>query len=114
MAADDIKSQVDAWVADEIGKQAFGEAFGFAVTWGPAPVQAPQGMVMIPAWSAVISCLNPLLEGGDLFHLAQLGAPRPKEADVRQQVADGIRQLRELARSKISGANGARTPLVPG
>ena len=113
MAAQDIKAEVDAWVADQIGKQCFGEDYGYAVAWGPAPVPRPDGqMVIVPAWTAVITCLSPLAGEGSLFHLAQLGASRPREADVRHQVTDGIRQLRELARSKLAGPNGALA--VPG
>ena len=114
MAAQDIRRDVIAWVKDEIGKQCFGEDFGWAVTWGLAPVQTPQGVVMVAAWTAVITFRNPLLGEGELYHLAQLGAPRPKEADVRREVASGISQLRELAKSKISGANGRAAAAVPG
>lgn len=115
MAAQDIRAQAEAWVADEIGKQCFGEDFGWAVTWGPVPVPNGQGgAVIVPAWTAVIVMRNPLLGQGDLFHLAQLGAPRPKEADVRAQVTDGLRQLRELARSKTAGLNGRGLKAVPG
>lgn len=115
MAAQDIRRDVIAWVKDEIGKQCFGEDFGWAVTWGPAPVPNGQGgAVLVPAWTAVITFRNPLLGGGELYHLAQLGAPRPKEADVRREVASGISQLRDLAKSKISGANGRAAQAVPG
>lgn len=115
MAAQDIRRDVIAWVKDEIGRQCFGEDFGWAVTWGPVPVPDGQGgMVMIPAWMAVITMPNPLLGQGDLYHLAQLGAPRPKEADVRREVTDGLRKLRDLAKSKITGSNGHARQAVPG
>jgi hypothetical protein len=114
VAAEDIGIQVSDWVHDEISKVCFGEDYGWAVTWVPVPVQGPQGMVMIPAWQLVLTCQNPLLGQGDLYHLAQLGAPRPKRADVQKEVADGVRQLRELAKSKISGANGHAAAVVPG
>ena len=118
MAAQDIKAQLDAWIEDEIGKVCFGEAYGWALSWAPAPAQGPQGMVMIPAWQLLITCANPLLGQGDLYHIVpvqQLGLTRPVEADVRREVADGIRQLRELAKSKISGGNGHTPKLaVPG
>jgi hypothetical protein len=115
-AAQDIRPQVEAWVIDEIRKCALGEQYGFAVTWGPQPVPNGQGgAVLVPAWACVITCQNPLLGQGDLYHLAQLGAPRPKEADVRREVADGIRQLRDLARTKIGEPNGhAQQTAVPG
>ncbi len=114
MAADDIAIQVSDWVHDEISKVCFGEDYGWSVTWGPAPVQAPQGVVMVPAWQLLLTCRNPLLGGGDLYHMGQLGAPRPKEADVRREVASGIEQLRVLAKSKISGQNGHAKQAVPG
>jgi hypothetical protein len=114
MAAEDITAQVTAWVLDETGKQCFGEHYGVAVTWAVAPLQTPQGAVMIPAWQLVITCRNPLAGQGDLFHLAQLGIPRPDQAGVRKEVADGIRQLRELVESKLAGTNGRPRLVVPG
>jgi len=106
MAAEDIGAQVTAWVEDEIGKQCFGEAYGWSLAWGPAPVQTPGGVVVVPAWTLALTCRNPVLGEGELYHLAQLGAPRPKEADVRREIADGLRQLRDLAASKLPGLNG--------
>lgn len=115
MASLDIKAEVETWVADEIGKQCFGEDFGHAVAWGPQPMPNGQGgAVLVPAWTAVITFRNPLLGQPDLYHLAQLGIIRPKEADVRTQVTDGMRQLRELAKSKTSGLNGHSRQAVPG
>jgi hypothetical protein len=106
MAAEDIRAQVQAWVEDEIGKQCFGEAFGWSLGWFPAPVPTPGGAVVIPAWQLLITCHNPVLGEGPLYHIAQLGYPRPKEDDVRREIADGLRQLRDLAASKLSGLNG--------
>jgi hypothetical protein len=114
MAAQDIKAQVELWVISEIKKQGLGEDFGFAVTWGPAPVQTPQGVVVVPAWHLLLTCRNPLLGEGELYHMGQLGAPRPKEADVRREVASGVRQLRDLAASKLAGSNGHGKQAVPG
>ena len=114
MAAQDISARTELLVIDEIRKQGLGEDFGFAVTWGPAPVQTPQGVVMVPGWHLLLTCRNPLVGEGELYHMGQLGAPRPKEADVRREVARGIEQLRVLARSKISGANGHAKAAVPG
>lgn len=114
MAAKDIRAQVELWVIDEIKKQGLGEEYGFAVTWGPAPVQAPQGVVLVPAWQLLLTCRNPMVGEGELYHLAQLGAPRPKDADVRREVAGGVRQLRDLAASKIAGSNGHARQAVPG
>lgn len=114
MAAQDIKAKTELWVTGEIKKQGLGEDYGFAVTWGPAPAQTPQGVVMVPGWHLLLTCPNPLLGQGELYHMGQLGAPRPKEADVRREVASGISQLRELAKSMISGANGHAAAAVPG
>lgn len=115
MASLDIKAEVETWVADEIGKQCFGEDFGYAVTWGPQPVPNGQGgAILIAAWTALITCRNPSLDEGDLYHLAQLGMTRPKEADVRAEVTNGMRQLRELATQKATGQNGRRRLIVPG
>ena len=106
-ANDDIRAQVTAWVEDEIRKQAFGVSYGWALTWGPAPVQTPDGVVVVPAaWQLLLTCGNPVLGEGELYHVAQVGAPRPKEDDVRREVAEGLRQLRDLAASKLSGLNG--------
>lgn len=111
MAAQEIKTEVEAWVADEIGKQ----HFGYAVTWDPQPIPNGQGgVVRIVAWMAVITYANPVLGEGDLYHLADLGMTRPKEDDVRKQVTDGMRQLRELARSKLPALNGRARKVVPG
>ena len=116
MAAQDIRPQVEIWVLTEIRKLCLGEDYGFAVTWGPQALPNGQGgAVMVPQWMAVITARNPLLGEGELFHLANLGAPRPQEAHVRREVAEGIRQLRELAASKIRGSNGhADKSAVPG
>lgn len=115
IAAQDIRAEVDTWVADEVRKVCLGEQYGWAVTWGPVPMPGPQGAVMIPLWQLVLTCRNPLAGQGELYHLAQLGAPRPKRAEVQKQVSDGVRQLRELAKSKISGTNGhAPAQVVPG
>ena len=114
MAAQDISARTELLVIDEIRKQGLGEDFGFAVTWGPAPVQTPQGVVMVPGWQLLLTCRNPLVGEGELYHMGQLGAPRPKEADVRREVASGIEQLRVLAKSKVSGQNGKPRLAVPG
>ena len=118
MAAQDISRDLTGWIEDEIAKVCFGEDYGWALSWAPAPAQGPVGIVMIPAWQLLITCANPLLGQGDLYHIVpvdKLGFIRPREADVRREVADGIRQLRELARSKLSGSNGHTPKLaVPG
>jgi hypothetical protein len=106
MAAVDIGAQVLAWAMDEAGKQAFTEEFGVSVTWTAAPVQTPQGVIAVPGWQLLITFRNPLVGQGDLFHMVPAGTPRPKEADVRSNVTDGMAKLRDLAASKLSGSNG--------
>ena len=115
MAAQDIAAQVQDWVAGEIGRQCFGEDFGFAVTFGPAQVPNGQGgAVMVASWQLLMTTANPLLGQGDLYHLVPLGVTRPKEDQVRALVADGVRQLRDLARSQTAAGNGASSSGVPG
>jgi hypothetical protein len=55
----------------------------------------------------LLTARSPLLKEGPMYHgPVPVGAPKPDEAEVRAQVADGIRQLRELAASKLAGSNG--------
>ena len=96
MAAEDIHAQVLGWALDETGKQAFGEDFGVAVAFGMAMMQTPAGPAQIPMWSLFIT-----------------GSPRPVEAEVRKQVGEGIRMLRDLGKRKLAGNNG-RPAGVPG
>jgi hypothetical protein len=106
MAAEDITDQVTAWALDEVTKQSMGEDFGVAVTCTPTPVAAPQGMTLVPAWHLLITARNPVLAEGPLFHLAAIGGPRPKQADVRKEAGNGLRLLRDLAKSKLAAGNG--------
>ena len=103
----DILAEVKSWVADEIAKQRFGEDYAHAVTLGQAAMQTPQGLVPVPQFMMLITGRNPLLGEGPLFHgPVPVGFPRPEEKHVREQVADGLRQLRNLAASKLAGGNG--------
>lgn len=105
--ATDIQAEVLGWVLDEIGRQAFGEDFGAAVTLGAVQVMTPQGPGMIPAWQMLLTARNPVLKEGPLCHgPVPVGGPRPVEAEVRAAVADGLRKLRDLAASKLAGGNG--------
>jgi len=104
--ADDIHAQLCTWVADEISSAGFGETYGYVVTWEPVPVQGPQGQVIIPVWHLLLTCRSPLLGRGDLFHLADLGVPRPNLASVRKEVAEGVGKLRDLAAAKLAGTAG--------
>ena len=107
-----IISEAEAWTEDEIGKQAFGEAFDYAITLQMATVPTPQGPRPVPVWTLFLTGKSPLLAEGPLYHgPVPVGSPKPVEADVRAQVADGIRQLRELARSRLAGSNG-HSPLA--
>jgi len=106
MAAQDITAQAQAWAEDETGKQCFGETFGVSVSWGPVPVPTPGGQVIAAGWHLLVTTLSPAVGEGHLFHLAAIGLTRPKEADVRREVAEGIRKLRVLAHSKTAMGNG--------
>jgi hypothetical protein len=102
-----ISREVEEWVEDEIGKQRFGEDYSYAVTLGATVAQTLEGPQQIPTWMLLVTTRSPILSEGPLFHgPVPIGAARPKESDVREQVAEGIRQLRELFRSKLAGANG--------
>jgi hypothetical protein len=105
------------WVLDEVGKQALGQDYGAAVTFAPSPVQTPAGIQVIPAWFLLVTARNPILREGPLYHgpvPMSPGAPRPVEAEVRAAVADGLRQLRDLAASKLAGGNGRGPVLAKG
>jgi hypothetical protein len=48
-----------------------------------------------------------VLGEGPLYHgPVPVGSPAPVEAEVRAQVTEGIRLLRELGRSKLATGNG--------
>ena len=112
MAAEDIHAQVLGWALDETGKQAFGEDFGVAVAFGMAMMQTPAGPAQM--WSLFITARNPILGEGPLYHgPVPVGSPRPVEAEVRKQVGEGIRMLRDLGKRKLAGNNG-RPAGVPG
>jgi hypothetical protein len=107
MAAVDLTAQALAWAADEIGKQCLGEEFGVSVTWAPTQAMSPQGPRLIPAWFVLVTARNPVLGEGPLFHgPITVGSPVPEEQAVRATVTDGLRQLRDLAKSKLAGGNG--------
>lgn len=106
MAAEDVQAQALAWALDETSKACFGEDYGVAVTWGPQPVQTPQGVFMVAAWMLLLTTRSPLIGDGPLFHLAPVGMNLPDEAQVRAQVTDGIGQLRTLRSKKLAGSNG--------
>lgn len=108
--ATDIGAEVLGWVLDEITRQAFGEEYGAAVTLGAAQVMTPAGPGMVPAWTMLLTARNPLLKEGPLYHgPVPVGGPRPVEAEVRAAAAEGLRQLRDLAASKLAGGNGKLT-----
>lgn len=103
----DIHAEVLGWVLDEIGKQRLGEEFAAAVQLGAAQVMTQAGPSMMPAWTMLITARSPLLGQGPMYHgPVPVGGPRPVEDEVRAAVADGLRQLRNLAASKLAGANG--------
>jgi hypothetical protein len=105
--ADDIAAEVNAWVAGEIDKQRFGEDYGYAVALGVAMLPTPQGPRQVPMWTLLITARSPLLTEGPMYHgPVPLGVARPAEADVRRQVGDGLKALRDLAASKLASQNG--------
>jgi hypothetical protein len=115
MAVTDIGAQVKALALDEAGKQCFTEDFGVDVTWAPQGIQTPQGVQPVPGWTLLLTARNPFLGEGPLFHMVPLQATVPDEAMIREAVADGIRQLRDLAASRLASVNGgARVPLARG
>jgi hypothetical protein len=102
-----IAREVEAWAEDEIGKQRFGEDYAYAVMLTTAIVQGPEGQQQVPMWALLLTARSPILTEGPMFHgPVPLGAARPAEKDVRAQVAEGIKALRGLARSKLAGQNG--------
>lgn len=101
----DIRDEVAAWVADEIGKQRFGEDFAFTVALGAAMAQGPAGPVQVPMWTVLLTARNPMLGEPPLYHgPVAVGAVRPAEDDVRGEVSKGMAALRDLAASKLAGA----------
>lgn len=102
-----LQRQAEEWAEDEIGKQALGEDFGYAVSLQQAMVATPQGPVAVPAWALLLTTRSPVLKEGPLYHgPVPVGSPAPVEADVRAHVTEGMRLLRELARSKLAAGNG--------
>jgi hypothetical protein len=102
-----IQRDAEMWAEEEIGKQSFGEDFGYAVTLQLAAVQTPQGMQQVPMWTLFLTCRNPVLAEGPLYHgPVPVGSPKPDEKVVRGQVTEGLRLLRVLARSKLAVSNG--------
>ena len=74
----------------------------------------------ILGWQLAITARNPVLGEGTLFHAVPLGDPqkinlhvRPQEDVVRAAVADGIRLLRGLAKSKLAGSDGHSGLVLP-
>ncbi len=61
---------------------------------------------MAVQWVLYMTTRNPLLGEPPLNHTAPLGPIRPGEADVRSQVSEGMRALRDLATRKLATVNG--------
>lgn len=105
--ATDIYAEVLGWAKDEIDKQRFGEDFGVAVMLGPAVIASPAGQQQVPMWSLLITARSPLMKEGPMYHgPVPVGVARPAEDVVRGAVTEGLRLLRDLAASKLAGANG--------
>jgi hypothetical protein len=109
----DMHAELLGWVLDEIGKQAMGQEYAAAIALGVGQVQAPQGVIAVPSWQLLLTARSPLLGEGPLWHMVPLAGPRPDSAHVREQVGDGLRQLRDLAASKLAQGNG-HAPLARG
>jgi len=111
MTAADIHAEVLGWVLDEIRRKSLGDEFGGAVAWAPTLVQIPgpggrPAQAQIPVWHLLLTARNPIPAEGPLHHMGVLGAARPQEKTVRDEVIKGLRLLRELAASKLAPANG--------
>ena len=116
MAAQDIEQDLAGWIRDEIAKVCFGEDYGYAISWAPVPAQGPAGMVAVPAWQVLITCANPLLGQGDLYHMVpveKLGFIRPREADVRREVADGSGSCGSWRSRRFPGRPASRSRPCP-
>jgi hypothetical protein len=109
----DMHAELLGWVMDEIHLQAMGQEYGAAVTLGVGQAQGPQGVITVPVWQLLLTGRNPVLGEGPLWHMVPLTGPRPDAAQVRERVGDGLRQLRDLAASKLAQGNG-HAPLARG
>jgi hypothetical protein len=112
MAVTDLGAQAKAWALDEAAKQCFTEDYGCDVFCMAQAMQGPSGPVLVSVWVLVLTARNPLLGEGPLHHAVPVGSPVAAEENVRKEVGDGIRALRDLAASKLAGLNGA-SPKVP-
>ena len=106
MTAVDIAAQATAWAVAEVEKQCLGEEYGVAVFAGAAMMPTPEGPRQIPVWTLLLTARNPLLKEGPLYHMVPVAPVRPAAEQVTAAVADGLRQLRDLAASKLAGLNG--------
>jgi hypothetical protein len=106
----DIHAEVLGWVLDEIDHKSLGEEFGGAVAWSAVQV----GNQVVPIWYVMLTARNPIATEGPLHHTGILGAARPQEKTVRDEVIKGMRQLRELTATKLAPANGNARALAGG
>lgn len=102
MTPQDIEAEIRDWVHREIGKRAFGEAFGYAVSLQLVP--SPQGLV--PVWNLMVTCRNPLVGQQPLWRMTGVPEPRPAEKEVRGHVERMMQELRGLSAQVTAGANG--------
>ena len=110
MAATDITAQVKAWAIAAAGAQAFGEDLGVDATWAAAPTT--QGVQV--AFTLLVTMRSPLLGQGPLFSMTQLATPQPSQEQVDNAMAEMLRQIRELSRQVLAGANGGARKALPG
>lgn len=111
MAAEDIRAQIEGWVADEVRGKCLADDYGWSVTLLAAPMQTAQGVLVVPVWHLLLTARNPLLGGGPLHHFVPLPGPRPDENAVRGEVGKGMFMLRDLAAKKLAGTNG-KSPVL--
>jgi hypothetical protein len=111
---EDITEEVAGHLHASIGKRQFGVKYGYAVTWMPGQLPGPQGPVQVALWTLLITRPSPLLNSGDLHHMAQIAGARPTFAQVDAEVEKGLRLLAELYEQlkKPPAAPAAMPPLA--
>jgi hypothetical protein len=110
MAAEDIRAQIEEWVADEVRGKCLADDYGWSVTLLAAPMQGPAGVQIVPIWHLLLTTRNPMLGEGPLFHFVGLPGPRPEELAVRGEVGKGMAALRDLDGKKLAGGKPAALP----
>ena len=92
----DQSAEVREQVAEAIGMRTLGVDYGFDVCWMAVQAQTAQGPRMMPVYMILITRRSPLLGQPALSHMAQIPFARPTDAQIDEQVAEGLRLLAEL------------------